>query len=215
MKKEYSHHLLLVDTKSELNYIVSCILQSSHKEASQFSNMVGKAIISKISSAGATTGIMSLVATYGTASTGTAIAGLHGAAAYSATIGWIGGIVGSILTGGLALAVGVGTYKLLSSQARDYSSINERERYFVDCCIILIRYIDEWLGKDEIIKTEELKRFSQNDLTPLINEINSELDDLLKHLDIKNSIFLKAQITQTFQRYLEKYEKLEDKKEGK
>ena len=50
------------------------------------------------------TGAMSLVATFGTASTGTAISSLSGAAATNATLAWFGG--GSIAAGGGGVAMG-------------------------------------------------------------------------------------------------------------
>lgn len=182
---------------------------------------IGKATIAKLTAVGATTGIMGLVATLGTAGTGTAIASLHGAAAASATLAWIGGIVGggmmagTVLTGGLGMAVGIGAYKLLSSKARDYDSISERERYFVDSCIILIKYIDEWLSKNEPIEHTELELFAKNSLEPVVNELSFEVEDLAKNLDIKNRVLFRAQVTQGFYRMLNQYEKLDVKRKEK
>jgi hypothetical protein len=51
----------------------------------------------------ATVGIMTLATTYGTASTGTAIATLSGAAAKSAALAWLGGGAASAGGGGVAL----------------------------------------------------------------------------------------------------------------
>lgn len=207
MKKDENYRLL-VDTKGELNYLVSCILQTSLKDATRFVDMLGKATIAKISSFSATAGM------------GTIIAGLQGTSATSSLLAWLGGMVsfgmvtGSVLTGGLGVFVGILTYKMLSSKAREYSFIGERERYFVDSCIILAKYIDEWLAKGEPLKTDQLKSFSQNSLAPLIRELALELDDLIKSLDTKNSILLKAHITLTLQRYLKEYEKLEFIEEG-
>jgi hypothetical protein len=53
---------------------------------------------------GVSTGAWILVAHFGTASTGTAIAGLTGAAAHSAILAWFGG--GAVLAGGGGMAVG-------------------------------------------------------------------------------------------------------------
>lgn len=220
MSEKISQEILLY-TKDELNYFISCILQTSRKDAAGLVDTIGKATIAKLTAVGATTGIMGLVATLGTAGTGTAIASLHGAAAASATLAWIGGIVGggmmagTVLTGGLGMAVGIGAYKLLSSKARDYDSISERERYFVDSCIILIKYIDEWLSKNEPIEHTELELFAKNSLEPVVNELSFEVEDLAKNLDIKNRVLFRAQVTQGFYRMLNQYEKLDVKRKEK
>ena len=220
MNKRASKQVLLY-TKDELNYLIACILQTSAKDAAGLVDTIGKATIAKLSAVGATAGIMGLVASLGTAGTGTAIASLHGAAAASATLAWIGGIVGggmmagTVLTGGLGVAVGVGAYKLLSSKARDYSSISERERYFVDSCIILIKYIDEWLLKNESIECSELKLFAKNSLEPVVRELSTEVEELSKNLDMKNKILFKAQATHGLYRMLNEYDKLNIKGEGK
>lgn len=55
----------------------------------------------------ATVGLMSLATAVGTASTGTAIAGLSGAAAFNAALAWLGG--GALSAGGLGMAGGTAT----------------------------------------------------------------------------------------------------------
>ncbi|WP_310410038.1 hypothetical protein [Chamaesiphon sp. OTE_8_metabat_110] len=56
------------------------------------------------SAAAASQGTVALVGLFGTASTGTAIGGLSGAAAWNATLAWLGG--GSLATGGGGMALG-------------------------------------------------------------------------------------------------------------
>jgi len=68
----------------------------------------------------ATWGAMSAVAAWGTASTGTAIAGLSGAAAQGATLAWFGGGAvaaggGGIAGGGMVLAAGGGVVALIAA----------------------------------------------------------------------------------------------------
>jgi hypothetical protein len=61
-------------------------------------------ITTAVASAATYTGVPMAVAAYGSASTGTAIAGLSGAAAQNATLAWLGG--GSIAAGGGGMALG-------------------------------------------------------------------------------------------------------------
>ena len=86
-----------------LTQIVSAIHQTSDRRSRLFVN----AAIGKLSGAMAVGGICGLVATFGAASTGTAIASLSGAAATTAQLYWIGSIVGlGVACGGLMLAAG-------------------------------------------------------------------------------------------------------------
>lgn len=64
----------------------------------------GRLATTAVASAATYTGVPMAVAAYGSASTGTAIAGLSGAAAQNATLAWLGG--GSIATGGGGMALG-------------------------------------------------------------------------------------------------------------
>lgn len=211
---------ILLYTKDELNYLVSCLLHLSAKDASKFVDRFGKAIVAKITATGATTGVMGLVASLATANTGTALVGLHGAAASSATLAWIGGIfgggvvAGQIITGGLGLIVGVGTYRLLSSKARDYAQLSEKERYCVDSCTILIKYINEWLEKKEPIEISALHAFAKNALEPFVEEVSKAALELEKNLDVKNTILFRAQATHGLQRLLNEYTKLTPSKDS-
>ena len=64
----------------------------------------------KLGAIGTSAGVFGVAATVGTASTGTAIGALSGAAATSATLAWVGGsvVIGTAIVGALAVAGGVG-----------------------------------------------------------------------------------------------------------
>ena len=66
--------------------------------------VAGHLVTTAVAGAATYTGLPMVVAAYGTASTGTAIAGLTGAAAQNATLAWLGG--GSIAAGGGGMALG-------------------------------------------------------------------------------------------------------------
>ena len=71
---------------------------------------VTKVAAVKFGAIGISAGIFAVAATVGTASTGTAIGALTGAAATSATLAWIGGSVamGTAIVGAVAVAGGIG-----------------------------------------------------------------------------------------------------------
>ena len=72
-------------------------------------------ISAKLGGVGAAAGIYSLAGMVGTASTGTAIGSLSGAAATSATLAWLGGsvFVGGLLVGGATIVGGLGAVKAI------------------------------------------------------------------------------------------------------
>ena len=89
-------------------------------EAQNFVNGGFKALGS---AAAASQGTVALVGLFGTASTGTAIGGLGGAAAWNATLAWLGG--GSLATGGGGMALGsivLGGIEKALTKARLYNA---------------------------------------------------------------------------------------------
>ncbi len=185
---------LMVTTKKELNYTVACIMQVNSKSASDFTGRVIKVFGAKTASAATATGFLGLVSTFGTAGTGTAITSLSGAAATNATFAWVGGLVGggmaagTFLTGGLALVVGVGAYKLFGSKAREYEALKEIDRQIVDTCIILIKAINEQIEKNENPTLKELELINHHSLTPLYKLMKNNEKDIRSRLDFKNNV---------------------------
>jgi hypothetical protein len=107
---------------------------------------VVKALSAKLGATGATIGIFSIASLLGTASTGTAISSLSGAAFNSAALAWIGG---SVVTGGWivlgAAAVGsvaayYGSRTLLgkwTGRRRKKKALDTLEKQFVETCLML------------------------------------------------------------------------------
>jgi hypothetical protein len=185
---------LLLDTKSELNYLCSCILQTNPKTAYTITNKAGELLASKLAGLGFSGGMLGIVSTFGTAGTGTAIGTLSGAAATNATLAWIGGIIGggmfagTILTGGLAMGVGIFTYKLFKSKPREYEKLEKIDRQVVDKCIILIRVIDELTDGVNIPEKEVVKNFAKNDIMELYKLVKEHKNDMKKRMDKKNHL---------------------------
>ncbi len=128
-----------------------------------------------------------LVGLFGTASTGTAIGGLSGAAAHSATLAWLGGgslatggggmALGSLVLGGIALgpALLVGGFMLGSKGEKALTKAVEYQAK-VDIEIDKIIAVEEFLQKvqDRICE-----------LGNLVNELDDRAIDILDDLESK------------------------------
>lgn len=107
---------------------------------------VVRALSAKLGAAGATVGIFSIASLLGTASTGTAISSLSGAAFNSAALAWIGGGVaaGGWIVLGVAAIGGAAAYfgskKILSKwtgKRRKRKSLDTQEKLFIETCLML------------------------------------------------------------------------------
>jgi hypothetical protein len=120
----------ICDAESALQETTGAILQINDPD---YKSRIGEAVVAK--GVGGTTiaGLAGLVGAFGTASTGTAIASLSGAAATTAKLYWIGSLVGGgavagggMLVGFAALA-GWGGIKLWKGSAKTVASLEENE----------------------------------------------------------------------------------------
>jgi len=117
------------------------------REDSGTSNKITKSLAGKIGMAGTSIGIFSLASLVGTASTGTAIGTLSGAAFTSASLAWVGGSVfmGSIILGAASIAGGLGAVvgagwaykKYVYGSKRDKTKLEEKEQNIIDVCLSL------------------------------------------------------------------------------
>ena len=104
-----------------------------------FRKLLANAAVAKVGAAGASYGAFGLASLFGTASTGTAIGTLSGAAAESATLAWLG--FGSMATGGTLIVPAVmvaGGYVLIkvwNGKAREQESLSANEREIVSACM--------------------------------------------------------------------------------
>lgn len=166
-----------------LTQIVAAIRQTSDRRSRIFVN----AIIGKLSGAMAVGGISGLVATFGAASTGTAIASLSGAAATTAQLYWIGSLVGmGVAGGGLMLAaggVGVGVAagvwgkRKLFGKARSEDELQEHEKAILVACITLINATKQQRKLAQPPTSSEMRLIAEQALIPLVNQINQHWDD--------------------------------------
>lgn len=164
-----------------LTAIAGRILQTSDRKAAVVLGTSTKVVVGTMAAATAT----GLVGTLGTASTGAAIAGLSGAAKATATLFWIGGLVGGgVAAGGLVLgagAVGVGIYGSIKARraifgaARPEQALSEQELRILEAIQALtaaIRAADE-SGRE--ITDRELTLFSLIGVAPLLDNVEAAL----------------------------------------
>ena len=201
----YDSHELLQATKRELNYVAACMLHVSPEASSQLGSQFSRAVTAKVAGASSTTALLALVAAFGHAGTGTAIAGLSGAAATSATMAWVGGLVGggvaagAALTGGLALVIGLATYKILASERRAFESLSELEQRIVQSCWMLAAVADAYQKRPHEFTPEAASGFLDKMLFPLHRDISANMDALCRPLDAKNAIAMRQHVLADFQ----------------
>lgn len=198
---------LLRNTRQELIFINACILQISRDEAEQLAYKLGNAVVSKIAGVASAGALLGMVSTFGSASTGTAIATLHGAAATNATFYWVGSLLGggvatgAFLTGGFTLAVGYGVYRLLSSKAREFEELSEAERHVIEASGFLIAAIGDLLEHNSIrFSVDEAELLLQNTLKPLHTFLVGHSDEIRKNLDARNDLLFKEHAIVDFQK---------------
>lgn len=198
---------LLTNTKTELAKVSACLMQISSSDSEKLAGQFSSAVLAKATGAAATTTLLTLVATFGTAGTGTAIASLSGAAAANATLAWVGGLVGggmaagAVLTGGIALVASLAAYKLLGSERRNFESLSESEQRMVQTCWLTIAIIDEYLdGPLEQFTEREAEQLLVNVFHPLLKELQLHREDICASLDGKHSVAFRQHILIDFKR---------------
>ena len=202
---------LLLDTKDELTYLCSCILQTDAKTTYTITQKAGEIIASKLGGLGASGGVLGLISTFGTAGTGTAISGLSGAAATNATLAALGSVVGGGMFAGGVLVVGItaGTgmffYKLMKSTPREYDSLPSDDREIVDKCFILIKAIEEETAGIVIPSNEQVSLFGKNDIVPLYKLLKQYKDNIKSNLDVRNSTALGMKVMPNFDKLIIRY----------
>ena len=196
---------LLRNTRNELAYISACIMQISPGEADKLAGQFGKVIASKIAGIAASGSLITLVSAFGTAGTGTAIATLSGAASTSASLAWVGSLLGggmatgAVLTGGAGIIVGLGAYKLLGSERRDFESLDEVEQRIVQYCWMLIAIIDDYLeNEDSKFGVDGAHSLLIDTLMPLQSLLVENSYSICRNLDKKNALAFRQHVLKDF-----------------
>ena len=160
-------------TVKTLDAIAAAITQTSPK----VQNKLTSVLAGELGALGTAGGIMGLLS-FGTASTGTAIASLSGAAAITAKLFWVGSIVGGGVTAGAATIGAVsliGGYlaaskgkKLLFGEARDEESLEHEEKFILNTCrkVSIALQVEISVSKSDFIQIWDVF------LTPLLADID-------------------------------------------
>ena len=164
-----------------LTSIAARILQTSDRKAAVALGAGTKVVVTSAAAASVT----GLVGTLGTASTGAAIAGLSGAAQTTATLYWIGGIVGGgVATGGILLgagAIGAGFYGSMKARraifgaARPEQTLSEQEMRIREAIQALTFAIKAALDCGRDTTARELTLFLRIGVAPLLDKIDAGL----------------------------------------
>lgn len=198
---------LLEQTRAELAQVSACIMQINSSESEKLANQFGKAVVSKISGVAASGALITLVATFGTSGTGTAIAALSGAASTSATLAWVGGLLGggmaagAVLTGGITIIVGLTTYKLLGTERRPFESLSEVEQRVVQSSWLVMAIIDDYLkSPPDLFTKKEAELLLVNFFHPLLNELATNSDAICGKLDGRHALIFRQHVLTDFKR---------------
>lgn len=140
-----------------------------------------RALSVKLGAAGTTAGLFSIASVLGTASTGTAISSLSGAAFNNAALAWIGGSVaaggwvvfGAAFSGG-ALAY-FGSRRLVrkwTGKRRKKKSLDPQEMQFVETCLMLATAFRERAVQDAVLDPLTARALHQNLKQDLLEQLD-------------------------------------------
>lgn len=148
-----------------------------------------RTLSAKLAAAGTTAGLFSIASILGTASTGTAISSLSGAAFNSAALAWIGG---SVVAGGwivLGAAAAGGAVAYFGSRAvigkwtgkrRKTKSLDPQEKRFVETCLMLATAFRERADQNAVldsITAQTLQQHLRNDFFEQLDICNAKVAD--------------------------------------
>lgn len=172
-------------TSAALRKVAAGILQIPERKAQAFLS-AGVRVAAGSAASGTAVGLVSL---FGTASTGTAIGSLFGAAKGTATLYWIGGIVGGgVAAGGAVLAVGALGFGWLAAwkarravfgKARSQEALNETEQRLLAAIVTLRAAIEATEGRESAAPPSraELAAFARIGLASLTDALDAAKAD--------------------------------------
>jgi hypothetical protein len=175
----------LTQIEKSLLGTVSAITQTPSKNV-QKARLASSVATAKLAGAAMTVSIWGLVSTLGTAGTGTAIGTLSGAASTSATLAWIGGLVGGGMAAGAVvlpvtgIAAGAAATMYIRHKLHGRPRKLEDLLYFEEEILFgadnLLRPLDA-LSRDVAIQptADELRVYAHDGLKPLIARIERHL----------------------------------------
>lgn len=165
--------------------IISAVTQTPSKTV-QNARTASSIAVAKVAGAATTAGIWGLVSTLGTAGTGTAIGTLSGAASTSATLAWIGGLVGGGMAAGAVILPVTGiaagaaatlyVRRKLFGRPRKLGELAHFEEEILFAADRLLRPL-EALSKKAMVdpSDDELRVFARDGLGTLVSQLENRL----------------------------------------
>lgn len=192
---------LLREGSNLLKNIVATIYQINEN------TVIENLAIAKTTGLGLTAGTFTLASLVGTASTGTAIGTLSGAAATNATLAWVGGSIfaGSLMLFCGAVAGGYFAVTIWNSKPRTLEELTEIDKEIISDCLKLAQAID--LEDSHHYSQEELKMIYDSAFHPLLMKIYKHNDELSTHLTTRYKLQLRSNRTKLLA-YLDDFKKL-------
>lgn len=166
-----------------LTSITGRILQVSDRKAGVVMGVATKTLMGSAF----VTSVTSAVGSFGAAGTGAAIAGLSGAAKTTATLYWVGGIVGGGVAAGTVVlgtgALGIGIYgsikvrRAILGHARRTEGLSEEEQIILQAADALISAIQNVLNAGSSVSHREVALLSRIGITPLLAKIDLAFEE--------------------------------------
>jgi len=147
------------DAADILRGVCAAVLQTSKGASTRLMN----ALLAKTAGVASVAGILGLIAAFGTASTGTAIATLSGAAATTAQLFWVGSLIGggvlagTVITGGLGVVIGLVGMKLITGRARKPETLSQEEQALLVLASTLAKALEEQAAMGQPVAAEHLR----------------------------------------------------------
>lgn len=175
------------EIKDALIGVIEAISQTHQPRDGKKLQIARNVVVGKTTGMLTTGALYGLVSTFGTAGTGTAIGGLSGAAAHSATMAWIGGLFGGgMATGGVMLPVigllagflAVKWFRQKQTEpVRSFESFKPFELEIVYCALQLLDPITKWEKRTHAkpLTYDEVLPYVHEGLVPLIQKIDAHL----------------------------------------
>ena len=178
----------LTQIEKSLVGVISAITQTPGKKV-RHARLASTIATAKVTGVVTTAGIWGLVSTLGTAGTGTAIGTLSGAASTSATLAWIGGLVGGGMAAGAVIlpiagitvgaAASMYVRRKLYDRPRKLENLHPFEDEILFGADKLIHPL-ETISKEGAVPptADELRIYAHDGLKPLIEQIEQHLGEV-------------------------------------
>ncbi len=205
----------LKELEQSLLGIIAAITQTPSSKVKK-ARLASNIATAKVTSIATSAGIFGLVSTLGTAGTGAAIGTLSGAAATSATLAWIGGLVGGGMAAGALLlpaaGIAAGTTatmvlrRKIHGRPRKLNELLPFEDEILFCVDNLIRPLDAVSkGEAQIPKSDELRIYAYDGLMPLTARIDQHLKALGDNMSVQNEHVFGSTIKPKYQKQLRRH----------